>query len=158
MTERYESRTALEPIVHILRAAGYWAYSLYGEDGRWLVACDTEAGRVDVRVGRDGYLVEVWDVSPGLFYNEEDERRRVVHERLARLTLARLAETIRRAPLEPGEELLADLWWDDNEHGVGARLSLEIPFSASGQLPSLVEILLEQLNALIARVEERLLD
>ncbi|GBD19119.1 hypothetical protein HRbin27_01622 [bacterium HR27] len=158
MTRRFEGKTGLEPVVEILRAAGYWAYSLYGDDGRWLVACDTEAGRVDVRLGSDGYLVEVWDVSPGLFYDEEDNRRRLVRERLARLTLIRLSETIRRAPMEPGEEFLSDLWWDDNEHGVGARLRLEIPFSASGQLPTLVAMLLEQLNALIARVEERLLD
>ncbi len=151
-------RTALQPIVEVLRSAGYWAYPLYGDDGRWLVACDTEAGRIDVRIGDDGYLVDVWDVSPGLFFEEEDERRRIVRERLARMTLLRLAETIRRSPLEPGEELLSDLWWDENEHGIGVRLSLGIPFSASGRLPAIVAGLLEQLNALIARIEARLLD
>ncbi len=151
-------RTALQPIVEVLRAAGYWAYPLYGDDGRWLVACDTEAGRIDVRIGEDGYVVDVWDVSPGLFFEEEDERRRIVRERLARMTLLRLAETIRCSPLEPGEEFLSDLWWDENEHGIGVRLSLEIPFSATARLPAIVAELLEQLNALIARIEARLLD
>ncbi|MCX7622239.1 MAG: hypothetical protein RMK01_00585 [Thermomicrobium sp.] len=155
--EPHGTKAELESIRQVLRAAGYWAYPLYGEDGRWLIACDTESGRVDVRIGSDGYLVEVWDVSPGLFFDEEDERRRVVRERLARLALSRLRETILRAPLEPGEEFLADLWWDDSEHGVGARLRLEIPFSASDRLPSLVATLLDQLNALLGRIEERLL-
>jgi len=156
--EGFHPKSALQPIVELLRSAGYWAYPLYAEDGDWLVACDTDAGRIDVRIGSDGYRVDVWDVSPGLFFDEEDERRRAVRERLARLTVQRLADTIRQAPLEPGEELLAALWWDEDEHGVGARLSLEIPFSARGALPALLATLLEQLNALIARIEARLLD
>ncbi len=153
-----DSRVALEPIVQVLRAAGFWAYPLYGEDSRWLVACETESGRVDVRIGSDGYLVEVWDVSPGLFFDEEDERRRSVRERLARMTLVRLAETIRSAPLTPDEELLSHLWWDEQEHGVGVRLSTEIPFSAGPMLPEVVSSLLERLQELLTRIEERLLD
>uniref|UniRef100_A0A7C1FSS1 Uncharacterized protein n=1 Tax=Thermomicrobium roseum TaxID=500 RepID=A0A7C1FSS1_THERO len=157
MTTR-DTRAALEPVVQVLRSAGFWAYPLYGEDGRWLVACDTESGRVDVRIGSDGYLIEVWDVSPGLFFDEEDERRRIIRERLARMTLTRLVEMIRSAPLAPGEELLSDAWWDEQEHGVGVRLSTEIPFSAGSMLPDVVSSLLEQLDELLTRIEERLLD
>jgi hypothetical protein len=195
-----ETRAALEPVVSILRQAGFWAYPLYGDEG-WLVACDTESGRIDVRIGTDGYLVEVWDVSPGLYFDEEDERKRAVKERLARLTLSRLVETIRHAPVTDTERLLREAWWDEEDerkravkerlarltlsrlvetirhapvtdterllreawwdeaaHGVGLRIGLEIPFSASASLPELVTDLLERLNELLERLEERLLD
>jgi hypothetical protein len=152
-----ETRAALEPVVSILRQAGFWAYPLYGDEG-WLVACDTESGRIDVRIGTDGYLVEVWDVSPGLYFDEEDERKRVVKERLARLTLSRLVETIRHAPVTDTERLLREAWWDEAAHGVGLRIGLEIPFNASASLPELVTDLLERLNELLERLEERLLD
>ncbi len=157
MTGR-DARMALQPVIETLRGAGFWAYPLFGEDGEWLVACDTEAGRVDVRIGQDGYRVDVWDVSPGLFFDEEDERRRLAKERLARMTVPRLAEMLRRAPLDPVERLFTDAWWDDQEHGVGVRLQLEVPFSAGPVLPDVVNALLARLNELLEELERRLLD
>ncbi|MCS7051890.1 MAG: hypothetical protein NZL87_09765 [Thermomicrobium sp.] len=157
MNER-DGREALRSVIQVLREAGLWAYPLYGQDGRWIVACDTDAGRVDVRIGADGYRVEVWDVSPGLFFDEEDERRRSVKERLVRLTLPRLAETMRSAPVTLGEELLSDVWWDHEQHGIGIRLGIEIPFSSEVTLPHLIQELLHQLDLVRTRIEERLLE
>jgi hypothetical protein len=152
-----ETRAALEPVVSILRQAGFWAYPLYGDEG-WLVACDTESGRIDVRIGTDGYLVEVWDVSPGLYFDEEDERKRAVKERLARLTLSRLVETIRHAPVTGHGTTAAR-----SVVGRGcARCRTADRARDSVQCKRILagtgHRSLERLNELLERLEERLLD
>lgn len=154
MSEEY-ARLALRPVVDILKAAGFWAYLLFGDNNQWLVACDTEFGRVDVRIGADGYVVEVWNVSPGLFFDEEDVGHRTMKERVAHLTLARPKETLRQAPLTLTEEYLSDAWWDEQEHGVGARLRREVPFSAGPALPQIISHMLHEMNTLLGELEER---
>lgn len=142
--------TALRPIVELLRREGYYAYLTPGSDNEWLVACDTDRGRVDVRIGSDGLLVEVWDTSPGLFWDDEDERRRTARERLARLTLPAVA----RGLLDPDEEA----WWDEVDHGVGLRLRLQVPFGAQHLLAQVIEEMLARLNDDIAHLEKRLVE
>ncbi len=141
---------ALRPIVDILRREGYYAYLTLGADNEWLVACDTELGRVDVRIGSDGLLVEVWDTSPGLFWDDEDEGWRAARERLARIALPAVA----RGLLDPDEEA----WWDETDHGVGLKLRLQVPFGAQHVLPHVLEEMLARLNDDLSQLERRLIE
>jgi hypothetical protein len=147
---KQQAWTALRPIVDLLRREGYYAYLTLGSDNEWLVACDTDLGRVDIRIGSDGLLVEVWDTSPGLFWDDEDERRRAARERLARITLPAVA----RGLLDPDEEA----WWDETDHGVGLRLRLQVPFGAQHLLAQVIEEMLARLNDDIGRLEKRLVE
>ncbi len=148
--ERPRERQALEPVARTLREAGLYAYLTLDAENRWAVAADTEQGHVDVRVGADGFDLEVWDTSPGLFWEEEDEARRAAQERLARVTLPSLA----RGYLGPGQEV----WWDEADHGVGARLRTHLPFSAQPRLGEIVVAQFEALDDLLAFVETKLVE
>lgn len=147
---KQQTWVALRPVVDLLRREGYYAYLTLGSDNEWLVACDTELGRVDIRIGSDGLLVEVWDTSPGLFWDDEDVRRRAARERLARITLPAVA----RGLLDPGEEA----WWDETDHGVGLRLRLQVSFGAQHLLAQVIEEMLARLNDDIGRLEKRLVE
>src|ERR687896_30140 len=85
------ARRALEPVQRSLRDAGFYAYGTVDDENRWTIAVDDEAGRIDVRVGEDGVVVELWSSSPGLYADEENEFRRRTRERLARITLPNVA-------------------------------------------------------------------
>ena len=143
-----DQRSALEPVRAVLEEAGFYAYRTIDQSSRPVVACDTEAGHVDVRIGADGLVLEVWATSPGLFLEEEDLRRRAALERLARISMPALA----RGMLGPGQEI----WWDEADHGVGARLREELPFAARERLGGIARRRLAELNDLIALVETRL--
>lgn len=145
-----DDRVALRPLAAALEAAGFYAYLSLDHEGRWMVASDSEAGRIDVRIGRDGYELDVWDVSPGLFLEEEDEHRQHALERLARVSLPGL----RRGYLSPDQEV----WWEEELHGVGARLHVELPFAAQPRLGEIALDRLDELNALISFVESKLLE
>lgn len=145
---RLDERATLRPVVARLTEAGFYAYLSPDDDGHWLVASDSEAGRIDVRIGRDGYELAAWDVSPGLFLEEEDERRQFALERLARVTIPGL----RRGYLEEQQEI----WWDEELRGVGARLRVDLPFAAQEQLGAIAQAKLSALNDLIVFIEERL--
>jgi len=135
------ARRALEPIEQSLRAAGFYAYGTFDDQHRWTVAVDDEACRVDVRIGPDGYIVELWASSPGLFADEENEWRRRAQERLARIIIPNIA----RGQLQPHQSAS----WDAVDHGVSVRLSYELPFTQAetvgqfvlGHLPELDEVL-----------------
>jgi hypothetical protein len=99
----HETRAALQPIVDLLRREGYTACLTLGSDNEWLVACDTEQGHVDVRIG-------------------SDEHPRAAREGQARTALPAIA----RGLLEPGVEA----WWGEEVHRVGVTVRLGIPFSA----------------------------
>jgi len=143
-------RAALVPVAEALRAAGFYAYVSLDAENRWSVACDTDEGRVDVRIGADGFDLDVWDTSPGLFADEDDERPRIARERLARVSLPAIA----RGFLEPGQ----DVWWDELEHGIGVRLRLQLPFTVQSLIGAIAKRQLAELNEVIALVESRLTD
>ena len=143
-------RAALAPVADALRAAGFYAYVTLDAESRWSVACDTDEGRIDVRIGADGLDLDVWDTSPGLFADEEDDRQRIARERLARLSLPAVA----RGFLEPGQ----DVWWDEFEHGIGVRLRVHLPFTAQSGIGAIAKRRLAELNEVIALVESRLTD
>jgi hypothetical protein len=143
-------RAALEAIAGSLRRNQWYAYLTLDQENRWIVACDAEEGHVDVRIGADGFDIDAWATSPGLFWDEEDERRRAVKERLAQVSLPALA----RGFLDPHQQI----WWDESDHGVGARVHHQLPFSTQERLSQFALSYLAELNDLIAIVETKLVD
>ena len=139
------ARRALEPVQRSLAAAGFYAYGMVDDQNRWAVAADDEAGRIDVRVGRDGFEVELWASSPGLYVEEENEFRRRALERLARMTIPNVA----RGFLAPHQSA----HWDETEQGVAVRLRYELPFGRADDVGPFVREKLPELEQLLGFVE-----
>lgn len=150
IVQRLSDREALQPVLAELTSAGLYAYITVDDMSRWTVASDTEFGRIDVRVGADGLELEVWDTSPGLFWEEEEDHRREAFERLARVSLPAVA----RGMLDAGQEA----WWDEADHGVGVRIRCELPFARREQITAIAQRQLEILNDTIALLERRLVE
>lgn len=148
--QRLGDRAALQPIVALLSASGLYAYLMVDDMSRWTVASDTEYGRIDVRIGADGYELDVWDTSPGLFWEEEEDHRREALERMARVSLPAVA----RGVLDAGQQA----WWDEGDHGVGVRQRYELPFAQREQLADIARRQLEILNDAITLLERRLVE
>lgn len=139
---------ALEPVKKSLEAAGFYAYGTFDEQQRWTIAVDDELGRVSVSVGSDGFKIELWATSPGLFSEEENEWGRRVHERLARMTIPSIA----RGMLAPHQTAM----WDEVEQGVCVRVHYELPFTRAQQIGAFVREHLPELEELIIAVESRI--
>jgi hypothetical protein len=119
------AREALAPVRTALERAGFYAYGTVDDENRWVISADDEAGLVDVRVGPDGYQLELWATVPGLFSEEENDFRRRAMERLARMTIP----AVRQGFLAPNQSA----WWDEIEGGPGARIRYDLPFTAADQ-------------------------
>jgi hypothetical protein len=141
------ARKALLPVEQSLRDAGFYAYGTFDDQHRWSVAADDEAGRIDVRVGRDGYEIELWATSPGLYAEIENEWRRRAMERLARMTIPRIAQGML--------ELYQSAEWDEVDHGVGVRITFEVPFTRGNDIGSIVRSRLPELDELLTFVESQ---
>src|SRR5215212_6274194 len=141
------ARQALAPIQKALSDAGFYAYGMLDDQNRWTIAVDDEAGRVDVRIGPDGFIVELWASSPGLFADEENEWRRRAQERLARMVIP----TIARGQLQPHQSAT----WDADDHGVAVRLTYELPFTQAETVGTFVQGHLPELDELLTFVESR---
>lgn len=139
------ARRALAPVQGSLQAAGFYAYGMVDDQNRWTIAADDEAGHVDVRIGDDGFSVELWAASPGLYADEENEFRRRARERLARMTIPNVA----RGFLAPHQSA----WWDEVEQGVAVRLSYDLPFGRAEQVGTFVREQLPLLEELLGFVE-----
>ncbi|MGI9255135.1 MAG: hypothetical protein ACR2J8_15440 [Thermomicrobiales bacterium] len=138
---------ALEPVRDALTAAGFYAYGTLDDRGRWTIAADDEAGHVDVRIGSDGYAIEVWGTSPGLYADEEVDFRRRALERLVRMTLP----AVNRGMLAPHQVAL----WDETEAGVQVRLTSELPFNRLGDIGAFARERLVELEETLAFVESQ---
>ncbi len=141
------ARRALEPVQASLTAAGFYAYGTLDDANRWTIAADDEAGRIDVRVGPDGFEVELWVSSPGLYAEEENQFRRRALERLARMTIPNIA----RGLLEPHQTAT----WDEIDQGVAVGLRYELPFTRSDTIGTFVRERLPELEELLGFVESR---
>jgi hypothetical protein len=141
-------RMALDPVLTALRNAGFYAYGTYDDQQRWTIAVDDEAGRIDVRVGYDGYHIDMWGTSPGMFADEENDWKRRAHERLVRIMLP----NIQRGFL--AEHQMAT--WDEIDQGVGVRISYELPFNRADQLGAFVREHLPELEETLALVESQI--
>ena len=141
------ARRALIPIQQSLTDAGFYAYGTFDDQHRWTIAVDDEAGRVDVRIGPDGFVVELWASSPGLFADEENEWRRRAQERLARMVIPNITQ----GQLQPHQSAS----WDATDHGVAVRLSYELPFTQVETVGTFVREHLPELDELLTYVESR---
>jgi hypothetical protein len=139
---------ALEPVKESLEKAGFYAYGTFDDQQRWSIAADDELGHVDVRVGSDGFILEMWASSPGLFVEEENEWRRRAHERLARITIPNIA----RGMLAPHQTA----WWDETEHGVSVRATYELPFTRAPQVGAFAREHLPELEDVLTLVESQI--
>ena len=142
------AREALEPVRAAMTAAGFYAYGMVDEQNLWTIAADSEEGRVDVRVGADGFEVDLWNSSPGLFADEENEFRQRVLDRVARMTLPRIAQGL----LQPNQHAE----WDDGERGVIVRIAYDLPFSRADQIGGFAREHLPELDELLTFVESQL--
>src|SRR5215218_473033 len=139
---------ALEPVKESLERVGFYAYGTFDDQRRWTIAVDDELGRVDVRIGPDGFTVEMWATSPGLFIEEENDWRRRAHERLARMTIPNIA----RGMLAPHQSAS----WDDVEQGVCVRVRYDLPFTRADQIGAFVREHLPELEDLLTKVESQI--
>ncbi len=135
------AREALAPVRDALERAGFYAYGTNDEGNRWVISADDEAGHVDVRVGPDGYQLELWATLPGLFSEEENDFRRRAMERLARMTIP----AVQQGFLAPHQSA----WWDETEGGPGARIRYDLPFTAADQAGTFARELLPDLETLL---------
>lgn len=143
--EHARHRLALAPVKAQLNEAGFYAYETLDDEGRLIIAADDEAGRVDVRVGSDGFAVEVWGSSPGMFAEEDAEFRRRTLERLVKIQLPAL----NRGVLSPHQHAR----WDDTEGGVQVRLSYELPFTRAADIATFIRERFVELDEVLTFVE-----
>lgn len=141
-------RQALVPVLESLKASDFYAYTTYDDQHRWTVAVDDEAARVDVRVGMDGYSVELWASSPGMFADVDNEWKRRAQERLVRMVLPRIASGL----LADHQQAL----WDDVDQGIAVRISYELPFTRADQIGDFVHSRLPELEELLTLVESQI--
>jgi hypothetical protein len=136
---------ALEPVKTSLERAGFYAYGTFDDQQRWTIAVDDELGSVGVSIGDDGFVVEMWATSPGLFSDEENEWKRRSQERLAR----RMIPAIARGSFAAHQTA----YWDEVDLGVGVKTRYELPFSRSSQIGGFVREHLPELEELIEVIE-----
>lgn len=147
-TDLPRENRALEPVKASLELAGFYAYGTFDEQQRWTIAVDDELGRVGVRIGPDGFVIEMWATSPGLFAEEENDWRRRAHERLARMTIPNIA----RGMLAVHQSAS----WDEVEQGVCVRVQYELPFTRAQQVGAFVREHLPELDDLLTLVESQI--
>lgn len=139
------AREALAPVRASLERADFYAYGTIDDEHRWVISADDEAGHVDVRVGSDGFQIDLWTTSPGIFSEEENDFRRRARERLARMTLP----GVQQGFLAPHQAT----WWDETELGPAVRIRYELPFTRADDAGTFARDRLPELGALIGFVE-----
>jgi hypothetical protein len=142
------ARETLAPVREALEQAGLYAYATIDAENRWVISADDEAGRVDVRLGADGYEVDLWATSPGFFADEENDFRRRAKERLARMTIPAVAQGF----LAPHQAA----WWDSEERGPAARLRYELPFTRAADAGAFVRERFPELEELLGFIETQI--
>jgi type II secretory pathway component PulJ len=143
-----EDQQTLETVRQSLRQAGYWAYGTIDESNRWSIAVDDELGRVDVRIGRDGFEIQIRAESPGLYAEEDSPWRRQSRARLARLQIPRIA----RGFLEPHQAAA----WDETIEGVVVTETVEMPFQRAEDISAFIRDRLPEIENLVTMIERQL--
>ncbi len=143
-----EDQTTLELVRQALRADGFWAYGTIDESNRWSIAVDDELGRADVRIGKDGFEIEMQASSPGLYADEDSPWRRLSRSRLARLQIPRIA----RGYLEEHQSAS----WDETIEGVAVSETVEMPFHRAADIPAYIRKRLPEIEDLVALIESEL--
>ena len=143
-----DDRRALEPVLQSLKDAGYYAYGTLNENSEWTIAADDELGRIDVRVGSDGFEVKLWMSSPGLYADEESPWKQASRSRLARIAIPRIAKGF----LEPHQTAA----WDDVAQGVAVSEYYELPFTRAGDIGAFVRENHPKLEDVLSTIERQL--
>lgn len=141
-------RKALEPVLQSLKDAGYYAYGMVNEQNVWTIAADDELGRIDVRVGKDGFEVVLWMSSPGLYADEESPWKQSSRARLARISLPRIS----RGFLEAHQTAS----WDEVDQGVAVTEHYELPFTRGADIGQFVREQHPKLEDLLTTIERQL--
>ena len=143
-----QDKIALQDIRGVLKEAGYYAYGMLDDQNRWSIAVDDEIGRANVRIGNDGYEIELWASSPGLYADEENDWKRQSRSRLARLMLPNIA----RGYLDPHQKVS----WDEVDEGVAVTETYELPFNRTADIGEFVKTRLPLLEAVLIKIESQL--
>lgn len=143
-----EHQKSLEPVRQALRDSGFWAYGTIDERNRWSIAVDDEIGRADVRIGLDGYELELRASSPGLYADDESPWRRQARARLARLQIPRIS----RGYLDDHQHAE----WDEVEEGVAVTETVELPFQRRDDIPTFIRTRLPEIEQLVSVIEREL--
>jgi hypothetical protein len=141
------AREALAPVRESLTREGFYAYGTVDDENRWVISVDDELGHVDIRVGADGYQIDLWTTSPGLFSEVENDFRRRAMERLARMSLP----AVQQGFLAPNQAA----WWDEAERGPAVRIRYELPFTRADDAGTFVRQHLSELEQLIGFIESQ---
>jgi hypothetical protein len=142
-----QARSLLVPVKESMDAAGFYTYSTINQDQRLEIASDDEEGRFDIWVEGETYLITLWASSPGLFMDEENQWRRRAMERLARITIPRVAE----GQLADHQEAM----WDEEDHGVAVRLTYRLPLARAVDVGPFVRSRIPELNEVLEYVERQ---
>jgi hypothetical protein len=142
-----EARALLVPVKESMEAAGFYAYSTLNQDQRLEIASDDEEGRFDVWVDDDAFVITLWASSPGLFMDEESPWRRKAMERLARLTIPRVAQ----GQLAAHREAM----WDDDDKGVAVRLTYRLPLNRAVDVGPFIREHIPELSEVLEFVERQ---
>jgi hypothetical protein len=142
------AREALAPVRESLEREGFYAYGTLDEENRWVISADDEAGHVDVRVGPDGFQLDLWATSPGLFTEEENDFRRRARERLARSTIP----AVQQGFLAPHQAA----WWDETDAGPAVRVRYELPFTRAADAGQFARAHLPELEHLLTFIETQI--
>ncbi len=143
-----DDRQALEPVLKSLKQAGYYAYGMVNDENEWTIAADDELGRIDVKVGRDGFEVILWMSSPGRYADEESPWKQASRSRLARISLPRIA----RGFLQPHQTAT----WDEVDQGVAVSEHYELPFTRAADIGQFVRANHPKLEDLLTLIERQL--
>ena len=141
-------KEALEEVRGVLKAADFYAYGRLDDQSRWCISVDDEVGRADVRIGDDGYEIELVASSPGLYADEESDWRRASRARLARIAVSNMSKGL----LESHQRA----WWDETEEGVAVSETWQLPFVRTGDIGTFIREHLAPLEALLTSLESRL--
>lgn len=146
--EVMRSRYLLASVQKSMEQAGFYAYSTVDQEQRIAIASDDEAGRFDIWVDGDDYVITLWSSDPGLYMDEENEWRRRAMERLARITIPRVSQGM----LASHQQAM----WDDEDHGVAVRLTYRLPIEEAVNVGPFVRDRIPELNELLGFVERQL--
>lgn len=141
-------RITLTPALASLKEAGYYAYGMLNENNEWTIAADDELGRIDVRVGSDGFEVVLAMSSPGLYADEENVFKQSSRSRLARIAIPRIA----RGFLEQHQTAR----WDEVDQGVAVTEHYELPFARGKDIGQFVRENHPKLEQILIRIEQQL--
>jgi hypothetical protein len=142
------ARETLAPVREALEQVGLYAYATVDAENRWVISADDEAGHVDVRLGADGFEIDLWATSPGFFADEENDFRRRARERLARMTIPAVAQGFLARHQAA--------WWDHEERGPAVRLRFELPFTRAADAGTVVRDRFPELEELLGFIETQI--